>query len=75
MDEYERLEEDLQKLYDGYMTRFRNLAFLETQLEEQNRVEQDKLEVRMNPIKIRFIHKILICNFFGLFLIFIASKV
>lgn len=46
MDEYERLEEDLQKLYDSYMIKFRNLAFLETQLEEQNKVEADKLEVK-----------------------------
>lgn len=45
MDEYERLEEDLQKLYDAYLIKFRNLSFLETQLEEQNKVEQDKVEV------------------------------
>ena len=45
MDEYEKLEEDLQKLYDAYMVRFRNLAYLESQLEEYNRVEQDKFEV------------------------------
>ena len=45
MDEYEKLEEDLQKLYDSYMIRFRNLAYLEGQLEEYNRVEQDKFEV------------------------------
>ena len=41
MDEYERLEEDLQKLYDSYMERFRNLAFLEQQLDDHNRVEHD----------------------------------
>ena len=45
MDEYEKLEEDLQKLYDSYMIRFRNLTYLEGQLEEYNRVEQDKFEV------------------------------
>ena len=45
MDEYERLEEDLQKLYDSYMERFRNLAFLEQQLDDHNRVEHDRLEV------------------------------
>lgn len=45
MDEYEKLEEDLQKLYDAYMERFRNLAFLEQQLDDHNRVEQDRLEV------------------------------
>jgi len=46
MDEYEKLEEDLQKLYDAYLIRFRNLTYLESQLEEYNRVEQDKTEVR-----------------------------
>lgn len=44
MDEYEKLEEDLQKLYDAYLIRFRNLTYLESQLEEYNRVEQDKFE-------------------------------
>ncbi|XP_059162072.1 clusterin-associated protein 1-like isoform X2 [Physella acuta] len=51
MDEYERLEEELQKLYDAYMIKFRNLAFLETQLEEQNKVEQDKLEETEQQLK------------------------
>ena len=48
MDEYERLEEDLQKLYDAYTERFRNLAFLEQQLDDHNRVEHDRLEVGSN---------------------------
>ncbi|KAK0047074.1 clusterin-associated protein 1-like isoform X1 [Biomphalaria pfeifferi] len=52
MDEYERLEEDLEKLYDAYMIKFRNLAFLETQLEEQNKVEQDKLEETEQQLKV-----------------------
>ena len=45
MDEYERLEADLYKLYDSYMDRFRNLAFLEHQLDDYHRAEQDRLEV------------------------------
>jgi clusterin-associated protein 1 len=45
MDEYEKLEEDLQKLYDAYLIRFRNLTYLESQLEDYNRLEQDKFEV------------------------------
>ena len=45
MDEYEHLEEDLQKLYEEYMTKFRNQAYLEQLLEEYNRAEQDKNEV------------------------------
>ncbi len=44
MDEYERLEEDLQKLYDDYMLKFRNSAYLEQLLEEYRRVEQDKTD-------------------------------
>ena len=47
MDEYERLEEDLQKLYDDYLLKFRNQAYLEHLLEEQNRLDQDKFEVRI----------------------------
>ena len=45
MDEYERLEEDLQKLYDLYLVKFRNLTYLESQQEEYHRQEQDKFEV------------------------------
>lgn len=46
MDEYEKLEEDLQKLYEVYMEKFRNLTYLEAQQEEYNRAEQDKSEVK-----------------------------
>jgi clusterin-associated protein 1 len=45
MDEYEHLEEDLQGMYDQYMTKFRNQAYLEQLLEDYNRAEQDKTEV------------------------------
>ena len=48
MDEYEKLEEDLQKLYEDYMLKFRNQAFLEQALEEYNRQEHDKTEVRIS---------------------------
>ncbi|XP_076439962.1 clusterin-associated protein 1-like isoform X2 [Babylonia areolata] len=51
MDEYERLEVDLQKLYDSYMERFRNLAFLEHQLDEYHRAEQDRLEETEEALK------------------------
>ena len=55
MDEYEHLEEDLQKLYEEYMTKFRNQAYLEQLLDEYNRAEQDKNEVR--PIgNLSFLH-------------------
>lgn len=45
MDEYERLEEDLQHVYEDYMMKFRNMTYLEQTYEEYTRVEQDKFEV------------------------------
>ncbi|XP_060559820.1 clusterin-associated protein 1-like isoform X2 [Ruditapes philippinarum] len=51
MDEYEKLEEDLQKLYDAYLIRFRNLTYLESQLEDYNRLEQDKFEETEEALK------------------------
>lgn len=45
MDEYEKLEVELQKQYDVYMEKHRNLSYLEHQLEEYSKVEQNKLEV------------------------------
>lgn len=51
MDEYEKLENDLQKQYDAYMEKFCNLAFLEQQLEEHNRNEQDKVEETESTLK------------------------
>ena len=50
MDEYEKLEVELQKQYEGYMERHRNLSYLEHQLEEYSRVEQDRVEVRHTHI-------------------------
>ena len=45
MDEYETYETDLKKLYEDFMVKFRNQAYLEGLLEEYNRTEQDKFEV------------------------------
>ena len=45
MDEYEKLEEDLQKMYGEYMSKFRNQAYLETLMEEYHQQEQTKSEV------------------------------
>ncbi len=44
MDEYERIEKDLVGIYESYMEKFRNLAFLEQQLDEYNREEQNRHE-------------------------------
>lgn len=45
MDEYEKIEEDLQKQYDVFVEKFRNLCFLESQLDEYHRLEQERFEV------------------------------
>lgn len=45
MDEYEKIEEELQKQYDIYVEKFRILSFQESQLEEFHRLEQERFEV------------------------------
>lgn len=45
MDEYEKIEEELQKQYNTYVEKFRNLCFLESQLDEYHRLEQERFEV------------------------------
>jgi len=37
MDEFERLEEDLKVQYEEYLIKFRNMTFLEHQMEDHNR--------------------------------------
>ncbi|OWK11423.1 hypothetical protein Celaphus_00006853, partial [Cervus elaphus hippelaphus] len=44
MDEYEKIEEELQKQYEIYLEKFRNLAYLEQQLEDHHRMEQERFE-------------------------------
>ena len=51
MDEYEKLESDLKKCYEDYMVRFRCLAFLEQQVEEYERAEQERMEERQAATK------------------------
>ncbi|XP_003383332.3 PREDICTED: clusterin-associated protein 1 homolog [Amphimedon queenslandica] len=50
MDEYERLEGDLKQVYEMYMEKFRNLSYLEQQLEDQRKVEQDMAEERESSL-------------------------
>ncbi|KAK2564133.1 Clusterin-associated protein 1-like protein [Acropora cervicornis] len=45
MDEYEKLEEELKKVYETYMEKHRNLSYQEQLLEDINRAEQDRFEV------------------------------
>ena len=51
MDEYEKLEAELKKCYEDYMIRFRCLAFLEQQVEEYERAEQERMEERQQATK------------------------
>lgn len=44
MDEYEKLEEELKKVYEIYMEKHRNLSYQEQLLEDINRTEQDRFE-------------------------------
>lgn len=46
MDEYDRLEQELEKVYEYYVLKYRNLTYLERDLEVYSKMEQDKeLEV------------------------------
>jgi len=49
MDEYERVEQELQKLYEAYVVKFRNLAYLENDLEKYSQKEQER-EQQANKI-------------------------
>lgn len=42
MDEYERLEQEIEKLYEAYVIRFRNVAYLEHDLDEYSKKEEEK---------------------------------
>ncbi|XP_063351334.1 clusterin-associated protein 1 homolog isoform X1 [Pelmatolapia mariae] len=52
MDEYEKIEEDLQKHYETYVEKFRNLSFLESQLNEYHRLEQERFEEAENTLRL-----------------------
>ena len=43
MDEYERLDQEVEKLYDLYVIKFRNLAYLEHDLESYRVKEEEKM--------------------------------
>ncbi|KXZ41302.1 hypothetical protein GPECTOR_567g601 [Gonium pectorale] len=49
MDEYERLQ--LNTLYQSYLDKFRNLEFLENELEAYYIAEQDKMEAQERRLK------------------------
>lgn len=62
MDEYEKIEEELQKQYDIYLEKFRNLAYLEQQLEDHHRMEQERFEVSAYPVLL-YRPSLLVCYF------------
>lgn len=43
MEEYERQERELEKLYNEYLEKFRNLDYLEHELDIYNKQEEEKL--------------------------------
>ncbi len=51
MDEYEKLEAELKKLYEDYIVKFRCLSYLEQQVEEFERLEHDRMEERKMATK------------------------
>ncbi|KAK2533456.1 Cluap1 [Columba guinea] len=44
MDEYEKIEEQLQKQYSSYLEKFRNLTYMEQLLDDHRRTEQEMFE-------------------------------
>ena len=44
MEEYERLEQELAALQETYVNKYRNLDYLESELETYNRIEEEKLK-------------------------------
>eukprot|EP00392_Amoebophrya_sp_AT5.2_P007056 g7070.t1 len=51
MDEYEKLEEELAKVYESYVSRFRNLDYLEYELDQLNREEESRMEQNARELK------------------------
>merc|ERR1711871_543180 len=51
MDEFEKLEKELAKIYGNYVEKFRNVEYLEHQLEQYNQAEQEKLEESERNLK------------------------
>ncbi|TPX42679.1 hypothetical protein SeLEV6574_g05460 [Synchytrium endobioticum] len=52
MDEYEKVEAELSRLYEQYVTKFCNLAYLERQLEEHDRIEAVKFQETEADLKL-----------------------
>merc|ERR1712136_598618 len=51
MDEFDRLEEELERFYEQYVGRFRNLDYLEHELDSLNREEKERMEENERALK------------------------
>ncbi|XP_009873576.1 PREDICTED: clusterin-associated protein 1 [Apaloderma vittatum] len=52
MDEYEKIEEQLQKQYSSYVEKFHNLTYLEQLLDDHRRAEQKMFEEAANMLRL-----------------------
>mmetsp|Transcript_24066 Transcript_24066/g.56659 ORF Transcript_24066/g.56659 Transcript_24066/m.56659 type:complete len:444 (+) Transcript_24066:117-1448(+) len=51
MDEYETLEQELERYYEQYVGRFRNLDYLEHEIDMLNKEEQERMEENDRALK------------------------
>lgn len=51
MDEYERMEQELERLYAKYLEKFRNLDYLEHQLDLYSQAEEEKFQESQKALK------------------------
>ncbi|NXP14140.1 CLUA1 protein, partial [Thinocorus orbignyianus] len=52
MDEYEKIEEQLQKQYSIYLEKFRNLTYMEQLLDDHRQAEQEMFEETANMLRL-----------------------
>merc|ERR1712048_1440976 len=51
MDEYEQLEQELERYYEQYVGRFRNLDYLEHEIDSLNREEKERMDENDRNLK------------------------
>ena len=51
MEEYERYEKELERVYSIYVEKFRNLDYLENQLDQYNKIEEEKFEENQKALR------------------------
>lgn len=45
MDEYEKYQEEMATLYQSYVVKYRNMVYLEDQLENYDKIESENMKV------------------------------